>query len=69
MTDLPGFLPCSVVTGPGLLYKESEKKVFSKFAQNEYEIEKDYTVDRMWRVWSLRTTDGKEVVAKKIFSV
>ena len=35
MTDLPGFLPCSVVTGPGLLYKESEKKFFrSLFRMN-----------------------------------
>ena len=40
MTDLPGFLPCFRVTGPGL-YNESDKNFFSKFVWTEYEIEKD----------------------------
>ena len=32
-------------------------------------LKKMTRVDSMWRVWTLRITDGKEVVAKKIFRV
>ena len=39
-----------------VLYNESYEKAFSKFFRLNIEI-----------VWSLRTTDGKEVVAEKIF--
>ena len=69
MTDLPRFLPWFGEYRTRVLCNESDKNFFSKFVWTEYAIEKDDTVDSMWRVWSLRTTDAKEVVAKKIFRV
>ena len=58
MTDLPGFLPCFGVTGPACCIMKATKKLFRSLFRLNIEI-----------VWSLRTTDGKEVVAKKIFRV
>ena len=58
MTDLPGFLPCFGVTGPWCCIVKATKKLFRSFFRLNIEI-----------VWSLRTNDGKEEVAKKIFWV
>lgn len=69
MTDLLGFLPCFGVTGPGYCIMKATKKFFRSLFRLNMKLKKMTRVDSMWRVWSLRTTDGKEVVAKKIFRV